>query len=128
MSNIGQQFLDKLIKDVRQGLWDGGFSVNSNGTMYMFIAPKQILTKSNFSLDIDGKGKELDSGVFVFSNGYGVSFENLVELRDVVLESLERTVVQDMKNYDGPIIQDMTNAEPTTTKSDITITQNKSGE
>ncbi len=119
MSTIGSEFLSKLIQDVRDGLWDGGFSVNSNGSLYTFVSPKQILTKSSFSLDIDGKGKELNSGVFVFSNGYGVSFENLVELRDEVLISLERTVVQDMHDYDGPIISETTNTtEPSVTKSD----------
>ncbi len=126
MSTIGSEFLSKLIQDVRDGLWDGGFSVNSNGTIYTFTAPKQILTKSNFSLDVDGKGKELDSGVFVFSNGYGVSFENLVELRDEVLISLERTVVRDMHNYDGPIVVETNTIEPIATKPDVK--QNKIGE
>lgn len=40
----------------------------------------------------------------MFPNGYGIVYENLVQLRNAVLQSLERTVVQDMKIYDGPII------------------------
>lgn len=104
MSNIGQQFLEKLIQDTQSGVWDNGWGVNSAGNMYTFTAPKQILTKANFTLDADNKGKELSSGCFVFPNGYGIIFDNLAQLRDVVLESLERSVVSDMKKYDRPII------------------------
>lgn len=115
MSTIGSEFLNKLIQDTKSGQWDGAWAVNSNGSIYTFIAPKQILTKSNFSLDVDGKGRELNSGTFVFANGYGVIFENLIELRDVVLESLERTVVQDMRDYDGPIVEENKTVESNTT-------------
>lgn len=104
MSNIGQQFLEKLIQDIDSGLWDGAWSVNSAGNIYSFVAKKEILTNSTFTLDFDNKGKELSSGIFIFSNGYGVIFENLLGLKDVVLISLERTVVTKMKLYDGPII------------------------
>lgn len=57
MSNIGQRFLEKLTQDTKSGVWDNGWSVNSSGILYTFTTPKQILTKANFSLDVDGKGK-----------------------------------------------------------------------
>jgi hypothetical protein len=100
---MSKQFMDKLISDTKNGEWDNGFSVNAAGNLFTFTAPKQILTKANFSLDKNKKGKEIGSGVFVFPNGYGIWFENLSELKDAVLESLQRTVVDQMAEYDGPV-------------------------
>ncbi len=129
MPNIGQQFLNKLIRDTNDGLWDGVWSVNSAGNIYSFVAKKEILTNSTFTLDLDNKGKELNSGIFIFSNGYGITIENLIGLRDIVLKSLERTVITKMKLYDGPIIVEEntndTENNPKEIQTEMKISDNK---
>jgi hypothetical protein len=55
---MSQQFLNKLIKDTNDGVWLNGWGVNAQGNVFTFTAPKQILTKANFSLDLDKKSNE----------------------------------------------------------------------
>ncbi len=124
-------FIDKLISDTLNGDWD--YSWIWSNDKYTFKVAKHPMSGMNFQIEYGGKKNEvLDEQVLVFPNGFGNSFpkDKMLELQDAITVSLERTVVDSKKNYLNPPIveEDTTSTEPTTTKSDITINQNKSGE
>ncbi len=122
-------FIDKLISDTLNGDWDYAWIWSND--KYTFKVAKHPMSGMNFQIEYGGKKNEvLDEQVLVFPNGFGNSFskDKMLELQEAITVSLERTVVDSKKNYlNPPIVEETTNTEPTTTKSDITTTQNKLG-
>ena len=80
-------FVQKLTEDTMRGDWDFCWKYSDGATSYKFSKPKHYLSDMNFSI-------EKDAEAIVFPNGYVITYpkEELVQLRDAVNISMERTV------------------------------------
>ena len=87
-------FVQKLTKDTQDGIWDGGWKYTEASDTYTFKVPKHYLNELNFSIVKNNK-------LIIFPNGYGIEYskESLIQLKNAVDVSLERTVDGDITFY-----------------------------
>lgn len=87
-------FIQKLTKDTQDGIWDGGWKYTEASDTYAFNVTKHYLSGLNFSIVKNNK-------LIIFPNGYGIEYskESLIQLKNAVDVSLERTVDSDIKEY-----------------------------
>lgn len=87
-------FVQKLIDDTKNGMWNYDWKYNDGSKIYTFNKPKHFLSGLNFVASIENKGKEI-----IFPNGVALETEQIKELEEAVIFSLEATVDDSMKRY-----------------------------
>lgn len=114
-------FIDQLIFDVKSGMWDYVWTWNNE--KYTFIPVKHYLRGLNFTLEYGGKkGSLSDVQNLIFPNGFSVQYplDKILELKESVDESLERTVIDSQKTYlNPPVVVDEDESKNIKPKEDI---------
>jgi hypothetical protein len=87
-------FVQKLIDDTKNGMWNYDWKYNDGSKIYTFNKPKHFLGGLNFMASIENKDKEI-----IFPNGVALETEQIKELEEAVIFSLEATVDDSMKRY-----------------------------
>lgn len=87
-------FIQKLIQDTNNGMWDYCWKYSDASDSYTFNKTKHYLTGLTFSLI-------KDKTLTIFHNGYGMRYseELMKQLRDTINISLERTVDDIITTY-----------------------------